>query len=85
MRGIEIVRPKQGGWLETSAPPLGELVSEGEELGRVVSPYTFETLEVIHTPLPRGIMILSHLNRNVVEPGDYAYMVGDMDTAEPQL
>ncbi|MCY4541000.1 MAG: succinylglutamate desuccinylase/aspartoacylase family protein [Rhodobacteraceae bacterium] len=84
VRGIEIVRPKHGGWLETSAPPLGELIFEGEELGRVVSPYTFETLEVIPTPVPRGIMILSHLNRNVVEPGDYAYMVGDMDTAEAQ-
>ena len=80
--GIEIVRPKHGGWLETEAPPLGHEIGEGAVLGRVVSPYTFEELEVIHTPLPHGIMILSHLNRNLVEPGDYAYMVGDMDTAE---
>ena len=51
-------------------------------LGKVVSPYSFETLEVIRSPVRHGIMILSHLNRNLVEPGDYGYMVGDMDTAE---
>ena len=82
VRGIEIVRPCQGGWLETEAPPLGELLAEGAVLGKVVSPYTFETLEIIHSPVKHGIMILSHLNRNLVEPGDYGYMVGDMDTVE---
>ena len=82
VRGIEIVRPRHGGWLETEAPPLGKLIGEGAVLGRVVSPYSFETLEVIKSPVRHGIMILSHLNRNLVEPGDYGYMVGDMDTAE---
>ena len=51
-------------------------------LGRVVSPYTFEEVEVIKNSLPRGIMILSHLTRNLVQPGDYGYMVGDMDGHE---
>ena len=78
---IEIVRPKQGGWLETAAPPLGREIGDGAVLGRVISPYTFEELEVIRSPLRRGIMILSHLTRNLVEPGDYGYMVGDLDTA----
>ncbi len=82
VRGIEIVRPRHGGWLETEAPPLGRVIGEGAVLGRVVSPYSFETLEVIKSPVRHGIMILSHLNRNLVEPGDYGYMVGDMDTAE---
>ncbi len=82
VNGIQIVRPSHGGWLETEAPPLGELVGEGAVLGKVVSPYTFETLEMIHSPVRKGLMILSHLNRNLVEPGDYGYMVGDMDTAE---
>ena len=82
VRGIEIVRPRHGGWLETEAPPLGNVIGEGAVLGRVISPYSFETLEVIKSPVRHGIMILSHLNRNLVEPGDYGYMVGDMDTAE---
>ena len=82
VRGIEIIRPSQGGWLETQAPPLGEEIRGGDILGTVVSPYSFETLEVIRSPVKRGIMILSHLNRNLVEPGDYGYMVGDMESAE---
>jgi predicted deacylase len=80
VRGIETIRPTQGGWLETEAPPLGERVVGSQVLGRVISPYTFEELEVIRSPVDRGIMILSHLSRNLVNPGDYGYMVGD--TAE---
>ncbi len=74
---IVTIRPRMGGFLETEAPPLGETIEEGAVLGRVVSPYTFEELEVIRNPVPRGVMILSHLTRNVVEPGDYGYMVGE--------
>ena len=48
-------------------------------LGRVVSPYTFKTLETIRSPIKRGVMILSHLTPNLVEPGDFSYMVGDLD------
>lgn len=81
VHGISTIRPSQGGWLETQAPPLGEKIKGGEILGKVVSPYTFETLEVIHSPVENGIMILSHLNRNLVEPGDYGYMVGDLGRA----
>jgi hypothetical protein len=70
-----------GGFLETAAPPLGETIAEGAVLGRVLSPYTFEELEVIRNPVPDGILILSHLTRNVVEPGDYGYMVGEVTAA----
>ncbi len=81
VRGIETVRPTQGGWLETEAPALGERIAGGSVLGRVVSPYTFEELEVIKNPVADGIMILSHLSRNLVNPGDYGYMVGDLAKA----
>lgn len=79
VRGIQTIRPTQGGWLETEAAPLGEGILGGAVLGRVVSPYTFRELEVIHNPVAHGIMILSHLTRNLVDPGDYGYMVGDLD------
>jgi predicted deacylase len=82
VHGIQTVLPSQGGWLETEAPALGEDIDGGEVLGRVVSPYTFEELEVIRNPIAHGIMILSHLSRNLVEPGDFGYMVGDLDGAE---
>jgi predicted deacylase len=74
---IVTVRTAMGGFLETEASALGEPIEEGAVLGRVVSPYSFEELEVIRNTVPRGVMILSHLTRNVVEPGDYAYMVGE--------
>ncbi len=73
---ITTVRPHQGGFLETAAPALGERIEAGDVLGRVVNPYTFEVLEEILNPVPNGIMILSHLTRNLVQPGDYGYMVG---------
>lgn len=73
---ISTVRPKMGGFLETDAPPLGETIGAGASLGRIIHPQTFEELERIENPVPDGIMILSHLTRNVVQPGDYAYMIG---------
>lgn len=79
VRSISLIRPTHGGWLETEAPALGEEIAGGAVLGRVVSPYTFEELEVIRSPVKRGIMILSHLTRNLLESGDYGYMVGDLD------
>ena len=79
---IKTIRPTRAGLLETLAPPLRELITKGQLLGRVVSPYTFEVLEEITTPYDHGVMILSHLSRNLVESGDYGYMVGDMDGAQ---
>jgi predicted deacylase len=75
------IRPTQGGWLEPLCPPLGEVIRKGELLGRVVSPYSFKTLEEIPNPFDEGIMILSHLSRNLVESGDYGFMVGNMARA----
>jgi len=76
MSRIDIVRPTQGGWLESTCPPLGSPIAEGMTLGRVISPYSFEELEEIRNPVPDGWMVLSHLTRNLVQAGDYGYMVG---------
>ena len=73
---IDIFRPTEGGFLRTEAPPLGERIEEGAVLGRVFSPYTFGELEVMRNSLPNGWMVLAHLSENLVQPGDYAYMVG---------
>jgi len=79
---IATVRPSHGGLLVPMAPPLGQSIAGGAELGRVVSPYTLETVEVIKNPVAKGIMILSHLTVDVVQPGDYGYMVGNLEDAE---
>ena len=70
----------------TEAPALGDEIAGGAIVARVVSPYTFEELEVIRNPVPRGIMILSHLTTDVVHPGAYGYMIGDLepDTSIPE-
>ena len=76
MSRIDIIRPSQGGFLRTEAPALGEPIQENAVLGRVISPYSFEELEVIRNPLKNGWMVLAHLSENLVQPGDYGYMVG---------
>lgn len=77
---IATIRPHHGGLIYTEAPPLGEKIGENDVLGRIISPYTFEELEVIKNPFKRGIMILSHVTVNVVPPGTYGYMVGNLDS-----
>ena len=76
---ISTVRPTKGGFLESVAVDLGKKVPGDSLLGRVVSPYTFEVLEEIINPVPTGHLILSHLTRNLVHPGDYGYMVGSAE------
>jgi predicted deacylase len=80
--GITMVRLKVGGFICTEAPPLGDEIAGGAVLGRVVSPYTFEELEVIRNPVDHGIMILSHLTTGLVQPGEDGYMVGDLTGSE---
>jgi predicted deacylase len=75
------IRPKHGGWLEPLCPANGEVIKGGQLLGRVVSPYDFETIEEIPTPFENGIMVMQHLTRNFVEAGDYGFMVGNLDGA----
>ncbi|UIY32142.1 succinylglutamate desuccinylase/aspartoacylase family protein (plasmid) [Neorhizobium galegae] len=73
------IRPKHGGWLEPLSPANGEIIKGGSLLGRVVSPYDFETIEEIPTPFETGIMVMQHLTRNLVEAGDYGFMVGNIE------
>jgi hypothetical protein len=50
-------------------------------LGRVVHPQTFAELEVIRAPYRRNVTILVHRTADVVEPGSYGYMIGNLETA----
>ena len=77
------IRPRNGGWIEPLSPPLGERLGPGAPLFQVVSPYTFEILETATSPFESGIMIMGHLTRNIVEAGDYGWMVGNLEGATP--
>ncbi|MBV9545311.1 MAG: succinylglutamate desuccinylase/aspartoacylase family protein, partial [Chloroflexi bacterium] len=82
---MAVIRPRFGGVLypEITLDRLGAEVRGGTLLGRVVSPYTFDTLEEIRSPFERGIMILLRGGIMRVNPGDYGYMVANAATARP--
>lgn len=80
---MAVIRPRFGGVLypEIGLDQLGNEVAGGTLLGRVVSPYTFETLEEIRAPFERGVMILLRGGMMRVHPGDYGYMVANLASA----
>ncbi len=82
---LEKVSPRHGGILLSEYGPdrLGETIPGGTVLGRVVSPYTFEELEVITAPYEESILILTRPSYTNVSPGDYGFMVADAATASP--
>jgi len=82
LQEITTLRPHHGGLLVPEVTELGIEVKGGQVLGRIVSPYSFEELEVLRCPFDRGIMVLTHRTADAVEPGIYAYMVGNLATAE---
>lgn len=81
---IRILRPHHGGimYSEVSVDRLGESLPEGTVMGRVVSPYTFEELEVVNAPFNPSIVVLTREQFTKVDPGDYGFMVADGATAE---
>jgi len=79
---IVTLRPHHGGLLLPEVTELGLEVRGGQVLGRVVSPYSLTELETLRCPFDRGIMVLTHQTADVVEPGIYAYMIGNLATAQ---
>ena len=79
---IGIVRPRHGGWIETLGPKNGEQVDDEMLLGRIVNPYTFETVEELRGPFARGVMLMHHPSRNLVQPGEYGFLVANLDGVE---
>ena len=83
VQDMAVILPRTGGVLYPGVQldQLGQIVPEGTVLGRIISPYTFEELEVITAPFARNLMILLRGAITRVNPGDYAYMVANADTA----
>lgn len=80
---MAILRPRQGGLLVPTlgVGDLGRIVPQGEHLGTVYSPYTFEELERFTAPFARTVLILLRGSVTRVQPGDYAYMLGQPEGA----
>lgn len=81
LREMTTVRPGHAGLLhsELTLDAMGRELPRGTLLGRVLSPYTFETLEELRAPYERGVVALLRTGITPVTPGDYCYMLGNLD------
>ncbi len=81
---IRILRPHHGGIMcsEVSVDRLGEAIPAGTVVGRVVSPYIFETLEELKAPFEPSLVVLTREAFTKVDPGDYGFMLANGATAE---
>ncbi len=70
------------GWhmLEVGIDQLGEIVDEGQLLGKIIDPYTVKEVEEIQSPCKGPLYILS--GRKAVQAGDLLFCVGDMKYAK---
>lgn len=86
MTEIRIIRPTQGGIMVPAFDfsAVGSVIEGEQVLARTYNPQTFEELEVIHTPFKRNLVILMRGLLHKVNPGDYGFMIGNLDTAEEE-
>ncbi len=81
---MKVMRPRQGGLLVPDQPlPPGTRLEGAVRLAEIVSPYTFEPLGTMSAPFERNIVVLSRNYISRVQPGDYAFMIGNGATATP--
>lgn len=83
LREITVMRPKNGGLCYPArrlAP--GERLEGRVKLAEIVSPYSFECLESIQAPFERNVVVLARNYVTRINPGDYAFMLGNLATAE---
>jgi predicted deacylase len=76
---MTLFRPRNGGLLEphVTGTDLGERISKGTLLGRVLSPYTFQVLEEFIAPYDHNLITLVASGPIRLHPGDFAYMVAE--------
>jgi predicted deacylase len=83
IRDTATLRPGHGGLMysEIGADAMGREVPHGTLLGRVLSPHTFQALEELRAPFERNVVLLLRPGITPVNPGDYGYMLGNLDGA----
>lgn len=79
-----LLAPRVGGLFipELGFDYLSKTVPGGTVLGRVISPHTFEELEVLRAVYDKTVLIMLRGVMSRVNPGDYAYILGNGATAE---
>jgi len=79
-----LLRPQCGGlfYPRVGYDKLAQTVPGGTVLAEVISPYTFERLEVMTAPYESTMLISMRGDFSRVNPGDYAYILGNASTAD---
>lgn len=85
IRDRQLIRTTVGGLFEPLIGPEGltKVYPHGTPLGRIFDPSTLEELEVLRAPLEENALLMLRGVASSVHPGDYAYIVAEMKTAEP--
>ncbi len=78
------VRPTRGGFFvpDLGSEVMGRPVPGGTVLGRVLSPYTFEELEVLRAPYDPSYVMMARTRPSRVHAGDYAFLFGNGASAQ---
>jgi predicted deacylase len=75
---IKVMRPRHGGLcVPRGALPPAAWLDGGSALADIVSPHTLETLETMTAPFERNVVVLSRNYMTRINPGDYAFMLGN--------
>jgi hypothetical protein len=82
LRTLLTLRPAAGGMLVPEVTTLHTRLGKGTVLGRTVSPYSFDELEVFRAPFEPSLTVLVRQEVCRINPGDFGYMIGDLSTAE---
>ncbi len=82
LREIRVIRPCNGGLCLPEAHSPGDVIDGIRKLADILSPYTFETIETLETPFNENIVVLARQYATRINAGDYAYMIGNLSTAE---
>lgn len=79
---IEHVNPHHGGLFVPAFTyeKMNTIVEGKVVLGRVYNPMTLELLEEIRAPYEKNFIILMRGNINRIIPGDFTFMIGDLDS-----
>lgn len=85
VKSYSYVPPRHGGLYVPAygTEYIGKVIEgKGVVLGRTYNPKTFELLEELKTPFKRNLMILMRAATGRLVPGDWSYMIADLDKAE---
>ncbi len=81
----ELLRVETGGIFHpvVGLETIDKAVPAGTLLGTVFDPYTLEEVSTIRAPFGRSVLLQMRAVATAVQPGDYAYIVADLDSAVP--